>query len=84
MSQSDFLRLLTTSLRCVRLPGRFSLLSVPDCDRLLPRKEKKKVSYILEADIRNFFGSLDHKWMMRFVQLRVGNPRILSLIQRAL
>ncbi len=42
----------------------------------------KRVSYILEADLRNFFGSLDHTWAMRFVQLRVGDPRILTLIRR--
>lgn len=42
----------------------------------------KKVSYVLEADLRNFFGSLDHTWAMRFVQLRVGDPRILTLLRR--
>lgn len=42
----------------------------------------KKVSYILAADLRNFFGSLDHAWVMRFVQLRVGDPRLLTLIRR--
>jgi RNA-directed DNA polymerase len=42
----------------------------------------KKVSYVLEADLRNFFGSLDHTWAMRFVQLRVGDPRMLTLIRR--
>ena len=42
----------------------------------------KKVSYVLEADLRNFFGSLDHAWAMRFVQLRVGDPRMLTLIRR--
>jgi hypothetical protein len=42
----------------------------------------KKVSFVLEADLRNFFGSLDHTWAMRFVQLRVGDPRILTLIRR--
>jgi RNA-directed DNA polymerase len=42
----------------------------------------KKVSYVLEADLRNFFGSLDHAWAMRFVQLRVGDPRLLTLIRR--
>lgn len=42
----------------------------------------KKVSFVLEADLRNFFGSLDHTWAMRFVQLRGGDPRILTLIRR--
>jgi len=42
----------------------------------------KKVSWILEADLKNFFGSLDHGWLLRFVEHRVGDPRILSLIRR--
>ena len=42
----------------------------------------KKVSWILEADLENFFGSLDHGWLLRFVEHRVGDPRILSLIRR--
>jgi group II intron reverse transcriptase/maturase len=42
----------------------------------------RKVSWVLEADIKNFFGSLDHGWLLRFVELRVGDPRITSLIKR--
>ena len=40
------------------------------------------MSWVLEADLRNFFGSLDHGWLLRFVQHRVGDPRILRLIRR--
>jgi RNA-directed DNA polymerase len=42
----------------------------------------KPVSWISEADLRNFFGSLDHGWLRRFVQHRVGDPRMLTLIRR--
>jgi len=41
----------------------------------------RKVSWVLEADLKNFFGSLDHGWLLRFVEHRVGDPRILSLIR---
>ncbi len=41
----------------------------------------KKVSWVLEADLKNFFGSLDHGWILRFVEHRVGDPRILKLIK---
>ena len=41
-----------------------------------------KVSWVLEADLRNFFGSLDHGWLLRFVEHRVGDPRIITLIRR--
>jgi group II intron reverse transcriptase/maturase len=42
----------------------------------------RKVNWVFEADIKNFFGSLDHGWLERFVEHRVGDPRILSLIKR--
>lgn len=42
----------------------------------------KKVNWVLEADLKNFFGSLDHPWMMKFVQHRVGDPRIIVMIRR--
>lgn len=41
-----------------------------------------RTNYVLEADIKNFFGSLDHTWMMKFVEQRVKDRRILSLIRR--
>jgi RNA-directed DNA polymerase len=42
----------------------------------------KKVRVVLEADLRNVFGSLDHTWAMRCMQLRVGDPRMLTRIRR--
>jgi RNA-directed DNA polymerase len=41
----------------------------------------QKVSWVLEADLKNFFGSLDHGWLLRFVEHRVGDPRVISLIE---
>jgi group II intron reverse transcriptase/maturase len=42
----------------------------------------KKISWVLEADLKNFFGSLDHEWVIKFVEHRIGDPRIISLIKR--
>jgi RNA-directed DNA polymerase len=42
----------------------------------------RKVEWVLEADLKNFFGSLSHEWMLRFVKHRVGDPRLISLIRR--
>ena len=42
----------------------------------------KRVNWVLEADLKDFFGSLDHAWMMQFVEHRVGDPRVLRLIER--
>jgi retron-type reverse transcriptase len=34
------------------------------------------ISWVLEADLKNFFGSLSHDWVLRFVEHRVGDPRL--------
>jgi RNA-directed DNA polymerase len=41
-----------------------------------------KVGWVLEADLKNFFGSLDHSWILQLVQHRIGDPRLISLIRR--
>jgi RNA-directed DNA polymerase len=43
---------------------------------------KKKVNYILDADIRGFFDNLDKSWLMQFMEHRVADPRILRLIRK--
>jgi group II intron reverse transcriptase/maturase len=42
----------------------------------------KKISWVYEADLKNFFGSLNQDWLLQFVQHRVGDPRIINLIRR--
>ena len=42
----------------------------------------RKVEWVLEADLKNFFGSLSHEWLLRFVEHRVGDPRLINLIRR--
>src|ERR1700758_3226697 len=42
----------------------------------------KKVSYILDADIRSFFDEINQKWLIRFLELRIGDWRIIRLIQK--
>jgi group II intron reverse transcriptase/maturase len=43
---------------------------------------KKKVNYILDADIRGFFDNLDKSWLVKFIEHRVADPRVLRLIQK--
>lgn len=38
------------------------------------------VQWILDADLRKFFDTVDHDWLMRFVKHRIGDKRILRLI----
>ena len=42
----------------------------------------RKVNYILDVDIRSFFDTVDHEWLMRFVGQRIGDQRILRLIRK--
>lgn len=42
----------------------------------------KKISWVYEADLKNYFGSLDHEWLIKFVEHRIGDPRIINLIRR--
>src|SRR4030042_294713 len=42
----------------------------------------KKVNWVLDADIRGFFDTLDHEWLVKFIKHRVGDRRIVRLIQK--
>ena len=41
---------------------------------------KNNLNYALEVDIRDFFGSLSHEWLRKFLELRIGDKRVLKLI----
>ncbi|HYU47035.1 MAG TPA: group II intron reverse transcriptase/maturase [Terriglobales bacterium] len=43
---------------------------------------RKKVNWILDADVRGFFDNLSHEWMVKFIEHRVADRRILRLIQK--
>lgn len=43
---------------------------------------RKKVNWVLDADIRGFFDAIDHEWLLKFVGHRIGDKRILRLIQK--
>jgi RNA-directed DNA polymerase len=51
-------------------------------DALSYALRKRKVNYVLDADIRGFFDNLDKSWLVKFVEHRVADPRILRLIQK--
>ena len=42
----------------------------------------RKVNWILDADIQNFFGSVSRERLIRFVEHRIGDKRIIRLIQK--
>jgi len=41
-----------------------------------------KVSWVLDADIRGFFDNLNHSWLIKFVEHRIGDKRVIRLIQK--
>ena len=51
-------------------------------DALCVGIHSKKVSFILDADIRSFFDEIDQEWLIRFLEHRIGDRRIIRLIQR--
>src|SRR5207249_11713590 len=43
---------------------------------------RTKVNYILDADIRSFFDEVSQEWLVRFLEHRIGDRRIIRLIQK--
>src|SRR6266480_780971 len=51
-------------------------------DALCVGIHSKKVSFILDADIRSFFDEISQDWLIRFLEHRIGDRRIIRLIQK--
>src|SRR6516162_8795208 len=51
-------------------------------DALCVGIHSRKVSWILDADIRSFFDEISQEWLIRFLEHRIGDRRIIRLIQK--
>jgi group II intron reverse transcriptase/maturase len=51
-------------------------------DALVVGIENKRVNWVLDADIRGFFDTISHEWMVKFIEHRIGDRRIIALIQK--
>jgi len=51
-------------------------------DALTAGIQRKRVNWVLDADICGFFDNLGHEWTMKFIEHRVADRRILRLIQK--
>lgn len=51
-------------------------------DALSTAIKTRKVNWILDADIRDFFGTVNREWLVRFLEHRIGDKRIIRLIQK--
>ena len=49
-------------------------------DALVVGLRRKRVNWVLDADFREFFTSLDHQWLARFLEHRIADGRVLRLI----
>ncbi|WJI50336.1 reverse transcriptase domain-containing protein [Mesorhizobium sp. C089B] len=58
-------------------PGRSPHMAL---DALHTAIMSQRVNWVLDADIRSFFDSVDHEWLLRMVAHRIADPRILRLI----
>jgi RNA-directed DNA polymerase len=43
---------------------------------------RKKVNWMVDADIRGFFDNLSHEWLVKFIEHRIADRRIVRLIQK--
>lgn len=51
-------------------------------DALCTAIDKRQVNWIIDADIQNFFGAVSQTWLARFLEHRIGDKRIIRLIQK--
>ena len=51
-------------------------------DALTVGIEQKKVNFVLDADVSDFFSRLDHSWMKKFLEHRIADKRVLRLIDK--
>jgi len=43
---------------------------------------QRRVNYVLDVDIRSFFDTINHLWLMKFLECRIADPRMLHLIRK--
>ena len=51
-------------------------------DALIVGINSRKVNFILDADIRSFFTEVSQEWVVRFLEHRIGDKRIIRLVQK--
>ena len=72
--EADFL-----GFSCGFRPGRQAHVAL---DALAVGIRFKKISWILDADIRGYFDSINHDWMVKFLEHRIADKRVLCLIKK--
>jgi len=60
-------------------PGRSQHMAL---DALAVGLQTQKINWVLDADIRGFFDAIDHEWLMKFVEHRIADKRVLRHIRK--
>jgi RNA-directed DNA polymerase len=60
-------------------PGRHQHMAL---DAVMMALEFKRVNWVLDADIRGFFDTINHDWLIRFMEHRIGDPRVIRQIKK--
>ena len=53
-------------------------------DALYVALTQRKVNWVLDADVRGFFDNISHEWLMKFVEHRIADSRVLRLVRKFL
>jgi Reverse transcriptase (RNA-dependent DNA polymerase) len=77
----------TMQAAATRTQSRLDALIALNRVREAARRDRRarftaKVNWVLDADIRGFFDNIDHGWLLKFLEHRIADRRILRLIQR--
>ncbi len=51
-------------------------------DALVMGLHRRKINWVLDADIRGFFDNISHEWLMKFLEHRIADKRVLRLIRK--
>jgi RNA-directed DNA polymerase len=62
-------------------PGRTQHQALDQLGRTI---QQRRVNYVVEADIKGFFDHVNQEWLMKFLERRIGDKRVLRLIVRML
>jgi len=62
-------------------PGRTQHQALDELGRTI---QQQKVSYVVEVDIKGFFDHVNQEWLMKMLEVRIGDKRMLRLIERML
>jgi group II intron reverse transcriptase/maturase len=60
-------------------PGRSAHQAL---DALALGIQNERVNWVLDADIRSFFDTLEHGWLVKFLEHRIGDRRVVRLVQK--